>query len=316
MKILSDALASQEQLLRIEHIEIASGRGKGNEILQVWNGMLYFEVNVSRGFDIGACYFKGLPVSWLSPCGHVSPNSYDPTGDAWNKGFEGGLLTTCGLEHAGQVEENYGLHGRISYIEAEIEEKRITEKEIILSAILREVKVGGRYYVLRRTITSPLFQNKICIRDIIENKGFSLSPLMLLYHINWGPLFLGSDANFSGLQGSWEFIRGTDTSTRTKKFPDLAEGTFEVISCADIENTDNQVNLQISTKIIQAEVVYDAQQLPYLTQWRFRGNGANVLSWEPGNVSTRGQRYHKETGSLTYLEPKESKEFSLTFQFT
>lgn len=315
MKDLIDTSASPEQLLRIEHIEIASGRGKGNEILQVWNGMLYFEVNVSRGFDIRACYFKGFPVSWFSPCGHVSPSSYDPTGDAWNRGFEGGLLTTCGLEHAGTVEENYGLHGRFSYQEAEIDEKRITKNEIILSATIREVKVGGYYYQMRRTISSALLQNKILITDTITNMGSKRSPLMLLYHINWSPLLFHDESSLVHMHGSWELVRASKPSMMAAKYSEMKDGDFDVISCTDVEHKDNQVKLHLKTQEMHIEVSYDARQLPALTQWRLKGSAGNVISWEPGNVSTRGHQYHEKVGSLPYLEPNEEKSYSLAFAF-
>ncbi len=315
MKDLTNAYASPEQLIRIEHIEISSGRGKGNEILQVWNGMLYFEVNVSRGFDIRACYFKGLPVSWFSPCAHASPSSYDPTGDGWNKGFEGGLLTTCGLEHAGKVEENYGLHGRFSYQEAEIDEKRITKNEIILSATIREVKVGGYYYQLRRTITSDLLQNRIQVTDTITNRSSIRTPFMLLYHINWNPLLFLDEPSLITMQGSWELVRASKPSMMATKYSEMKDGEFDVISCTDVEHKDYQVKMQLKTQEMQIEVSYDSRQLPVLTQWRLKGNGGNVISWEPGNVSTRGYQYHEKVGSLPFLEPDEEKSYSLTFRF-
>lgn len=316
MEIINDEALSLDQCARIEHLEIASGRGKGNEILQVVNGQLLFEVNVSRGFDIRACYFKGLPVSWFSPCSHVSPQSYDMQGDEWNRGFEGGLMTTCGLEHAGCVEDAHGLHGRFSYSEAEIEKKTIDNHSIILSGAVREVKVGGCYYQIRRTITSPLFQNKIFVEDTIENCGFKTSPLMLLYHINWGYPFLGPEASFTGIKGNGEYIKGNSPSSVTKPFYKLDEGTSEVVCYTSLESEDNIIRMSISGKGIHASVAFDKYQFPYLTQWRFKGKGAEVISWEPGIVSTKGQRYHQDSKSLPYLEPGQKISFSLLFEFS
>jgi len=301
---------------RIEHVEITSGRGKGNELLFVFNGLLFFEINVSRGFDIRSCHYAGRQLGWLSPCTHVSPHSYHAENDDWNRGFEGGLLTTCGLEHAGQVEDGYGLHGRFSYTEAEIEEKRIDWGAIRLAASISECKVGGHWYQVTRRIVSPLSEAKIIVTDTITNCGFESAPLMLLYHINWSEPFL--DAASAGVDhlGAWKSFKGSHVASLDHRYAELQEGSFEVGIC-DLSNTSEQeIRLHWEEGSIQASLKYDRQQLPAFSRWRLKNKDQHAVAWEPGTVTTQGRYFHDQNNLLRYLAPSEQAEFTLEFEFS
>jgi hypothetical protein len=138
---------------------------------------------------------------------------------------------------------------------------------------------------------------------------------MLIYHINWGYPFLGSDASFSGLKENGEYIKGSNPSSVSKPFCKLDDGTSEVVCFTDLESENNTIRMSVSGKGIQASVVFDKSQLPYFSQWRFKGKGADVISWEPGNVSTKGQRFHQDSKSLPSLKPGQKESFSLLFEF-
>ena len=85
-----------------------------------------FEVLVDRGFDIGRAWLGGRPLAWWSPVGLIGPWYYEPSGIGWFRGFTGGLVSTCGLDHTllggtddarifnypHRQTETYGLHGR------------------------------------------------------------------------------------------------------------------------------------------------------------------------------------------------------------
>jgi hypothetical protein len=69
-------------------------------ILRCWSGAGFeFEILVDRGFDIGGAWINGQPLAWLSPVGLVGPWYSEPAGLGWFRGFPGGLVSTCGLDH-------------------------------------------------------------------------------------------------------------------------------------------------------------------------------------------------------------------------
>lgn len=60
-------------------------------------------------------------------------------------------------------------------------------------------------------------------------------------------------------------------------------------------------------------MTWDAEELPYLVQWKMPEQGTYVLGLEPGNCVVKGRMYAKEQGTLVYLEPGESKRYELAF---
>ena len=57
--------------------------------------------------------------------------------------------------------------------------------------MVREVKVFGNKFELKRKITAFFSTPKIIIEDNVENIGFIKSPIMILYHVNIGYPVLG-----------------------------------------------------------------------------------------------------------------------------
>ena len=93
-----------------------------------------FEILVDRGFDIGGAWIGGRPLAWCSPVGVVGPWYSEPAGLGWFRGFPGGLVSTCGLDHTllggpddasvfnypHRATETYGLHGRYTGLPARL----------------------------------------------------------------------------------------------------------------------------------------------------------------------------------------------------
>ena len=44
-----------------------------------------------RGLDVGAAWFRGLPLAWISPVGEGGAEA-----TVWGEAWGGGLVTTCG----------------------------------------------------------------------------------------------------------------------------------------------------------------------------------------------------------------------------
>ena len=88
-----------DQMAGVQLTEAADGAERGVRLLRFATGAGFdFEVLVDRGFDIGRAWLGGRSLAWWSPVGLVGP--YDERAAlAWFRGFPGGLVSTCGLDH-------------------------------------------------------------------------------------------------------------------------------------------------------------------------------------------------------------------------
>ena len=84
-------------------------------------GGLRCTVLADNGLDIGRLTYRGVPVSFLSKNGIVSPYAHHPFEEEFLHTFPGGMLYTCGLLSAGPAGRDGGvwqpMHGRypVSY---------------------------------------------------------------------------------------------------------------------------------------------------------------------------------------------------------
>ncbi len=173
----------------------ADGKAKGTGTLRVRTARgLEFWVVPDKGMDIYEASYQGRSLCWHSPTGMVHPSYFSSRGLEWLKGFTGGLLTTCGLAAAGAPSrdegEDLGLHGSISNTPAEnVSWSETWEKDdciLQVSGSVRETSVHGPNLVLQRTVTTSLNRASFVIHDVVENQGVRTTPLMVLYHFNFG----------------------------------------------------------------------------------------------------------------------------------
>ena len=196
-----------QQLFGSRRYILDEGSSKGTMCVDVNCGEFAFTIVPDRGMDISRASFRGCNLCFQSPVGEVNPAFYDAHGHGWAKSFFAGMLTTCGLDNlsgpCNDEGEELGLHGRYSNIPAVcfnnlsrwegdqyiLEFKGVVEQTFLLSYKLR----------LSRTIRAVAGENRLTIRDSIENYGSKPTPLVLLYHINPGyPLLdAGCELSFS-----------------------------------------------------------------------------------------------------------------------
>ena len=110
MRLWNDEFSKRELLRRVGGLEQVAGvrlvtLGDGNErgvrVLEFRTGTGFaFDVLVDRAFDIGRCELAGKAIGWQSGVGFGGPwfGEHDLLG--WLRNWGGGLLTTCGLDHA------------------------------------------------------------------------------------------------------------------------------------------------------------------------------------------------------------------------
>ncbi len=295
----------------------SEGRARGMRGIDINNGTgLQFTILPDRAMDIGLLSYRGINFSYITKAGISAPWHYDDKGLGWLKTFNGGFLTTCGLTQAGSPcisdGEELGQHGDISTAQAEdlcIETKLEGDyPEIIIKAKMRSGIIFGRNLWVYREYRIFPGENKIFMKDVVENRGEKALPYMILYHYNIGYPLLDETIVF---ETNAEYIRPRDTEAEKgiswregfiKPEAGFKEQVFYYKSrgekCyAGIYNKSLQTGVKILVK---------QDQLPDIIQWKTAGQGDYVMGIEPANCYPEGREKQKEYG-LEYIGPMEKK---------
>ena len=183
-------VANLDQFASVTCSTVTGGAAHGCRALDLRvAGGIDVRVLPDRGFDIGAAWYAGVPLAWISAVGEHAPLSALP-GSAWLEAFGGGLVTTCGLRNVGAASEGHGLHGRFSHLPARSAtvEREVLEGEVLLSAWATIAEVGalGPHLRLDRHIRTRTDRGLLELRDTTTNLGPEPEPAPLLYHVNLG----------------------------------------------------------------------------------------------------------------------------------
>lgn len=324
-----------EQVAGVEAVELIDGAGRGSRVLQVDSGGgLRFEILVDRGFDIGRAWWRGRPLAWWSPVGLLPPALVDTTGIEWFRGFAGGLVSTCGLDHTllgGEDDashfgyphrrtEHYGLHGRHTATPARIvtTDERWTGDACVLVAEgeVRQVAVFGEQLRLRRRIETDLGGRVIRLRDTVQNLGATPVSHMLLYHCNVGHPIVdeGAELVYPAAEGTCVSDASTDDYRHlTAPDPAFVEECYEhaMRSGPDGIVEAGIVNRAAGLGLVQR---YPAAALPQHITWRQLGHGTYVVAMEPSTNHDAGRFDARARGELGFLAPGETREYSLELE--
>jgi hypothetical protein len=241
----------------------------------------------------------------------------------WLRNWGGGLVTGCGLTNAGSPDQSQKLplHGFLSNTPAEKVSSRqewVDGKYILsVSGEVRESKFFGENLLLRRTILTSLGSNTIEITDVVKNEGFKDTPLMLLYHINFGfPLLSENsiikakkhkvaprdEAAARGIGEWWKFTGPQKDYKEQCFYHDIPADKDGFAICA----------LSNPMLGLDCEVAYRKKELPFFTEWKMTGEGEYVVGFEPANCHVEGQTNEKNKfKSLKTINPGEICEFKL-----
>jgi hypothetical protein len=156
------------------------------------------------------------------------------------------------------------------------------------------------------------------VHDVVENQGVRDSPLMVLYHFNFGfplltersriyaPSHAVQPANDSAAhsQDTWNRFEAPQKGTVERVYfhemrPD-ANGKVTVVLVGDSDKPELGIALS-----------YDSKTLPRFVQWKMTGTNHFVLGLEPANCWTLGRRAERARGTLQMLSPGERREFQL-----
>jgi galactose mutarotase-like enzyme len=319
----------------IETAVLDNGTGRGTRIAWINTGTgLRYKVVLDRAMDIADAFYNQHSLAWLSPLGISPPQPFSHRGIDWLRTFGGGLLTTCGLSHAGGPETDEhgerGLHGLISNIPAEIEsivqpDPARGQLDMHLSGRIRQMQAFGPSLELRRTISGTLGQARLRIRDEVINRGNTPAPHMLLYHFNFGwPLVdEGTDLIWQGPTQSRDGdpqnrIFRPDNNYRQVPAP-MPEhlGSGEDAAFIDIQaDAAGQCTCGLHNARLGLALAlrFQKSQLPWLTNWQHWGLGEYVTGLEPGTNPPIGQAQARQQGQLLLLEPGESRHYDLEIE--
>lgn len=321
-----------EQVAGVRLVERGDGTERGVRVLEFRTGSGFsFDVMVDRAMDVGRCEHNGRALGWQSATGFIGPWYYEPEDLGWLRGFGGGLLTTCGMEHAlfmaedtaahyhypAKETERFGLHGRVSYLPATLtgygarwdgdECTLWAEGEIVQAAVF------GENLILRRRVEAQVGADHLTIHDEVTNAGWNPTPHMYLYHVNVG---------FPALDNGSELLipaenpspRGDHSVEGYRAFHGPAESYVEQVTEHDVRaEADGSVPVAVVNRNagFGAYEVFNRNQLPRHFIWRMLGQGAYVVGIEPSTNRTSGRIPARASGELIILNPGETRIYDL-----
>lgn len=316
------------QLFGIKEYTLVDGKSKGVRAFDVKNGTgLEFTILADRCLDIAGLSFNGLNCSYITKTGIVAPEYYDENGIGFLRSYLAGFLTTCGLRNVGspcEVDgEYFPLHGRMANTPAE-QVCASTEwidgvPVLTISGKMREARLFGENLILDRKITCKYGENKIILRNTVENCGFKREALMLLFHFNMGYPLLDENAVLvtptAKLTPRDQVAINGETTYNQCQAPtaDYAEQVFYHALNADKEGNTCVALVNKNLKI-GAAIHYSKNELFNFTQWKQMGEGDYVMGMEPCNCYVAGRADASKNESLEYLEPGEIRHFDLTIE--
>jgi len=321
-----------EQIAGVQLLEAADGAERGVRLLRIATGTgLDFEVLVDRGFDIGRAWIGGRPLAWWSPVGLISPWLHDSAGIEWFRGFPGGLMSTCGLDHTllGGADdstvfnyphrrtETYGLHGRYTGLPARLAGYGSTwhgdecviwaEGEVIQAAVF------GEQLRLSRRIEADLGGQSIRVHDTVTNISSTRCPHMLLYHCNVGFPVVDAGAELAYPAGPGECV-SADRTVNYRRLEAPEAGFVEECYEHDMQSgPDGYVTAAVVNRAAGLGVYqrYRRAELPHHITWRQLGSGTYVVAMEPSTNRDAGRFDARERGELQHLEPGETRSYEL-----
>ena len=328
-------ISNHTQLGGIETSVLDNGPGRGTRIAWINTGTgLRYKVVIDRAMDIAEAFFNQHSLTWLSHSGITRAEPFSNRGLDWLRTFGGGLLTTCGLDHVGGPEKDEfgerGLHGWISNTSAELESVKQPDfskgsLEFSITGKVRETKVFGPSFELKRTVAGSIGTAAIRIRDEVTNNANTPAPHMLLYHLNFGWPLVDEGTELLW-QGNWQspgkksptkiFREGNNFRKCPSPLPEHS-GPGEEVAFVDIAQDKSgqcTAGLYNPAMGIAVAIRFQKKELPWFTNWQHWGNGEYVTGMEPGTHPPIGQAAARARKELIFLQPGETKEYNIEIE--
>lgn len=291
----------------------------GQRVVEAFNSSgLNFTLLPDRGMDIYSAWFNGLPLTWIAQ-GTPIQADYAAT---WLRLFNGGLLTTCGLSHAGAADidpdtgEKRDLHGRYTRLGAhDIASRTFFDADDRLTAELictvSESSLFGEQLRLERIYRLVVGEPSVAIFDRVENRGDQPSPFMILYHFNLGYPLVRAGAR---LLSPAEHVAPRDAAAATgfdrwAEYDAPTAGYAEQVFFHTVQPKNGTASVALVNDEFGLRLDWDTTYSPYFTQWKNTRQGIYVSGIEPGNCLPEGQAAARANGRLVMLKPGEAHTF-------
>jgi hypothetical protein len=315
------------------------GAASGCRVALVNTGSgLRYTVALDRGGDIVEASFNQHSLTFLA-AGGLKPPSFAYNRDMdWLSNWAGGLVTTCGPHAIGGPHEedgvSYGLHGHYSNTPAKLEmlvnpDPRNGKREMLLSMVMRDSRVFGPDFEIRRQIQSVLGESQIVIYDQVTNCGDQKMAHHWLYHVNLGYPLLDEGARFI-YRGRAEHWQRPDPPNKPLKDAALNKlkrveggradhvGVGERGMIVEVEPDEAglcHAGLINSKRRLGLELEYSSNSLPRLANWQHYGpRGCYVSALEPFNGSLLGREHDTFSGAAPSLAPGQTKKYQMTIK--
>ena len=277
-----------ERLGHLDQVAFATDRPAID--VHVYRGIA-IRIHPERGFDIGAAWFRGFPLAWISGAGEGGARRSD-----WRRSWGGGLLTTCGLDNVGAPSEGIGLHGTYTFLSASDVETRRSEREVRCTSRVDDPR-GLR---VEREIATAVGKGRVELVDRTRNVSDRTLEAPLLYHVNLGwPL--------------WDEGARVETDAERVAPRDDAAAPHSPAEAPAVEKARERVwehvgatRACVSNPVLGLSVTVTSD-LPRLWQWVDPNPGVYALALEPANCSVLGRGHDRAEGTLPVLDPGEER---------
>ncbi len=304
-------IGHDSQLSGVEEHRLVGGKGDGMRLYEVNNGKgLEMTISPDRNCDIARLRYKGINMSYFSPCGYVAPAYYEKDGASFLKSFTAGFLTTCGLQAVGTPcvdnGEELPLHGSIANQPCEHSYWEEDEQCIRVHAVTKDEVIFGRKLVLKRMIEISKEESTFSIQDEIENKGDRVEPVEILYHMNMGYPLLDEDSVIT-IPSSEVIARDDHAREDIANWMHMERpqtGYQERCYYHRFDGSNGRASIYQPKLGIGLEIEFDAVQLDGFVEWKMMGVRDYVLGLECGNCYPDGRDVMRKNGMLKFLEPK------------
>ena len=311
-------IGHDSQVYGIEEHRLVGGKGDGMRLLEINNGKgAELTVVLDRCADISRLRYKGVNLSYFSPCGYVAPAYYDAAGANWLKSFTAGYLTTCGLQAVGSPCTDEGeelpLHGSIANMPAEQVYWLEEEGDLVVYATIRDEGIFAPKLRMSREIRVSLRSNEFSIQDTIENTGDTKQPFEILYHMNMGYPMLDEDSILE-IPSAEVLPRDEHAAEDIGNWMHMMKpeaGYVERCYYHKFPDRNGKAGIYQPKLGKGLEITFDAEELDGFVEWKMMGVRDYVLGLECGNCYPDGRDVMRKTGMLKFLEPGEKKTYQV-----
>jgi hypothetical protein len=244
-----------------------------------------------RGLDVGAAWFRGLPLAWIASAGEGGAEAA-----SWRDAWGGGLVTTCGLDNVGAPSEGIGLHGTYTFLPA----RDVASERSLSEVVVRGTVDEPRGLRVERTIRTAVGAGRVELVDATVNTSEKPLEGPLLYHVNLGWPLWDTGARVETDAGKVH-PRDEDAAPHDwRAAPEPApapERVWEHVGATRAVVVNQRLALRVTIE----------SDLPRLWQWVDPAPGVYALGIEPANCSVLGRAHDRAEGRLPFLRPGEER---------